>query len=124
MAAINPIPTTNILSRLWIGEATIYEYQEVTDPNTHQTTTKPVAVYEKEPCRVSYSTEQVTTLNEAGVADLIQKITLFIRPDIEIKAGSLIEITQHGRTNTYKRASEPAVYTNHQEIAINIDKDI
>ena len=120
---VNPIPKTDALALLWIGKATIYEYQEVTDPNTFQTTTKPVAVYTDKPCRISYSTEQVTNIN-TGIAEVVQRTKLFISPEIEIKTGSLIEVTQHGRTNTYKRTSEPAVYTNHQEITISLDKDV
>lgn len=120
---VNPIPKTDALALLWIGKATIYEYQEVTDPDTFQTTTKPVAVYTDEPCRISYSTEQVTNIN-TGIAEVVQRTKLFISPEIEIKTGSLIEVTQHGRTNTYKRTSEPAVYTNHQEITISLDKDV
>lgn len=123
MPIVNPIPKTSALSTLWIGTATIYEYQEVTDPITHQTTTKPVAVYTDEPCRLSYSTEQVTDLTN-GIAEVVQRTKLFVSPEIEIKTGSLIEVTQHGRTNTFKRSSEPAVYTNHQEILVSLDKDV
>ena len=48
---------------------------------------------------------------------------LFIRPDLEIKEGSVIEITQNGVTNRYKRASKPAVYTRHQEVALELYED-
>lgn len=118
----NPIPKSTALQKLWIGSATIYEYQEVTDPDTFQTTTKPVAIAQDEPCRLSYSTIPVTTVN--GVAEVEQVIKLFIRPDLTIRAGSLIEITQHERTNKFRRASTPAVYTNHQEVVLELDEDV
>lgn len=126
MASVNIIPKNNILSRLWCDSVTIYEYQEVTDPNTFQTTVKPVAVYQNEPCRISFYTEQVTNLTslESGLAQVAQRTKLFIRPDITIKAGSLLEVTHNGVVNTYKRTSEPAVYTNHQEITIALDKEV
>lgn len=120
---MNPIPKSDALSRLYVGTATIYEYQNVLDPNTFQTISKLVPVYEDEPCRLSYSTEQITNLS-SGVAEIVQRIQLFIRPDIIIKAGSVIEVTQHGRTGKYKRADEPTVYTNHQQIALTLDKEV
>ena len=112
----------NPLSALWIGKATIYEHQEVTDPNTYQTSFQDVAVVTDEPCRVSYRQEPTTSV-ATGAAQLSQIIMLFIRPDIDIKAGSIIEVTQHGRTLKYKRSSKPAVYTNHQEVALELYED-
>jgi hypothetical protein len=45
---------------------------------------------------------------------------LFIRPDLEINPGSIIEVTQNGRTTKYKRSGKPAVYTYHQEIRLTL----
>lgn len=120
---VNPIPKNDILKTLWIGTANIYEYQQVTDPITHQTTNKLVLIVQDEPCRLSYTTLQVTDV-ETGIASVTQVPKLFIRPNLTIKAGSKIEITQHGVTNTYIRTSEPAVYTNHQEIRLELDKEV
>lgn len=118
----NPIPKTNILAKLWIGRATIKEYQQVTDPITHQTTSKLVPIVENAPCRLSYNKEQITEL-QAGVATVNRVTTLFISPAIEIKPGSQIVVTQHGKTNTWYRSGEPAIYTNHQEVVVTLDKD-
>lgn len=118
----NPIPKNNILKQLWIGTCTISEYKQVTDPITHQTTSSLVAVATDEPCRLSYSTAKVTGVS--GIATVEREITLFISPEIEIKPGSHIVVTQHGRTNSYKRASEPAIYTNHQEVLLTLDKEV
>ena len=74
---------TNPLALLWSGRCTIFEYEDVTDPNTHQTSQKEVIVVEDEPCRISYSTEPVTHTT-TGVAEMSQFIVLFIRPDLEI----------------------------------------
>ena len=108
---------------LWIGTCTIYEYQEVTDPRTHQTTSTEVAVVTDEPCRLSYQSEKSTNVN-TGVPEVVQITRLFISPTITIKAGSKLVVTQHGVTNTYKRTSEPLVYTNHQEVVVELDKDV
>lgn len=112
----------NPLATLWIGRCTIYEYQTVTDPYTFQSTQKEVPVVVDEPCRVSYNREQATNIQD-GAAVISQSITLFIRPDLEIKAGSVIEVTQHGVTTKYKGSSKSALYTNHQEIVLELYED-
>lgn len=117
------IPKTNIVSKLWTGSCAIMEYQDVTNPITHQTTSKLVTVVENEPCRLSYSTEPVANLSN-GLATVAQVIKLFIRADLKLKAGSKLKITQHGVTNNYVRASEPSIYTNHQEVVLQLDKEV
>lgn len=112
----------NPLATLWEGRATISEYQDVTDPETFQTTFELVAVVTDEPCRLSHHRE--STVNVAdGAPYVAQSIVLFIRPDLTIKEGSVIEVTQNNVTNKYKRASKPSVYTNHQEVALELYED-
>lgn len=118
--------TTNPLAILWVGRCSIYEYQDVTDPDTFQTTQELVAVVTDEPCRlsqnyVSHTTADLVGVN--GVPSVENLIVLFIRPDLEIKAGSVIEVTQHGISERYKRSSKPAVYSNHQEIVLELYED-
>lgn len=115
----NQINKPNPLSALWTGRCTIYEFQDVTDPITHQTTQKEVIVLEDEPCRLSYKQEQSTNI-QSGAAVVSQSIKLFIRPDLEINPGSVIEITQHGATCKYKGSGQPAIYCNHQEIVLEL----
>lgn len=112
----------NPLATLWIGRATISEYQETTDPQTFQTKHDLVPVVVDEPCRVSYSRVNTTSVSE-GVPYVAQTITLFITPDLDIKEGSVIEVTQHGRTTKYKRASKPEIHSRHQEVALEIYED-
>lgn len=108
---------------LWIGKATISEYQEITDPETHQTKWELTPVVTDEPCRLSYTTSSLTAIIN-GAREVDQVITLFISPDINITAGSVIEITQRGRTNKFKRSSEPRVYTDHQEVILEYDSGV
>lgn len=112
----------NPLSVLWVGKATISEYQEITDTETWQTSHELVPIVTNEPCRVSYRQEPSTDI-VTGAAQLTQIIMLFIRPDIDIKAGSVIEVTQNGRTLKYKRSSKPAIYSNHQEVILELYED-
>lgn len=113
---------SNPLSVLWIGKATISEYKEKTDPETYQTSHTLVPIVVDEPCRVSYKQEPSTNI-VTGAAQLNQIIMLFIRPDIAIEAGSVIEVTQNGRTLKYKRSSKPAIYSNHQEVVLELYED-
>lgn len=110
---------TNPLSLLWVGRCTIYEYQDVFDSETWQTTQKEVPVLENEPCRLSYNREHATNIAN-GAAVVSQSITLFIRPDLVINPGSVIEITQNGVTEKYKGSGQPAIYRNHQEITLEL----
>lgn len=112
----------NPLALLWTGKCTIYEYQPVTHPNTFQTTHELVAVIVDEPCRLSYNREQATNI-QSGAAVVSQGITLFIRPDLVIRTGSVIEITQNNVTERYKGSGKPAVYRNHQEIVLELDEE-
>lgn len=112
----------NPLAALWVGKCTIYEFQDITDSETFQTTQQEVPVLINEPCRLSYNREQATNIS-SGAAVVSQSITLFIRPDLVIKPGSVIEITQHGVTEKYKGSGQPAVYCNHQEIVLQLYED-
>lgn len=112
----------NPLATLWTGRCTVYEYQDIVDPETYQTTQQEVPVLVDEPCRLSYNYEQATNIR-SGAAVVSQSITLFIRPDLEIKPGSVIEITQNNITDRYNGSGKPAVYTNHQEIILQLYED-
>lgn len=117
----------NPLATLWIGKCTIYEYVEVTDPETWQTKHGLTPVITDEPCRlsqnyVSHTSADLVTVT-GGTPNVEQIIVLFIRPDLEIKSGSVIDVTQHGITNRYKRSGMPSVYSNHQEIVLELYED-
>ncbi len=97
------------------GLCTIYEFQEV--KVGVETRTELVKVVENEPCTLSKK-----TINPAGQGEVAAQIAyapmLFISPEIEIKAGSEIEITQHGVIRKFKRSGEPFVYPTHQELIL------
>lgn len=112
----------NPLSLLWVGKCTIYEYQNVTNPTNYQTTQELVPILENEPCRLSYNHEQATNIQN-GASVVSQSITLFIRPDLVIAPGSVIEVTQHGVTEKYKGSGKPAIYSNHQQIILELYED-
>ena len=48
---------------------------------------------------------------------------LFISPEVEIKPGSKIVVTQNGVTTEFSNSGKPAIYTNHQEIMLKLFED-
>lgn len=83
------------------------------------TSFRDVTVYTDEPCRLSFRTVNSAT-GTGTVTKIAQTVTLFISPDIDIKAGSKITVTHDGRTTDYKRSGFPAVYKTHQEIPLEL----
>lgn len=104
------------------GLCTIWEYENVEDEDTGETTSKLVPVYENVPCKVSKKT--ISPVSGSEVVNTIKyEPVLFISPGIEIKPGSKIVVTQHGVTRECIRSGEPFVYETHQEIVLQrIDK--
>ncbi|MEH7342751.1 hypothetical protein V7122_02505 [Bacillus sp. JJ1532] len=101
------------------GICTVKEYQSVKDPITHITSKKEVVVLENQLCKLSFE-KQTAATNTSAPAVIAQSTKLFVAPEIEIKPGSKIIVTQNSRTTEYSRSGEPAVYTNHQEIMLEL----
>lgn len=111
------VNTKKALQKLWKGTCTISVYQEVTNPVTKITSFKDEIVFENLPCRLSFET--VNVANPVGTATQVsQSIKLFLDPVIAVPPGSKITVTQNGVTVDYKQSGQPAIYTNHQEIAL------
>lgn len=107
------------IESLYVGRCTVIERQSVKDPNTHITSQKEVIVIEDQPCKLSF--ERITTTNQTDTVGIVTQSTkLFIAPELDIKAGSKIVVTQRGRTTEYTRSGEPAIYSSHQEIQLEL----
>lgn len=109
------------LERLYTGICTIKEFQSVKDPTTHITSKKEVPVIVDQPCKLSYE-KQTAAANTSAPAIIAQSIKLFLSPEIIVNPGSKIIVSQNGKTAEYSRSGEPAVYTNHQEITLELFK--
>lgn len=97
----------------------IYEYDKVTDEKTKLSKGREKAVAEKLPCHLSFSGTAVASDNGAA-SEKQQAVKLFLAPDITVKAGSKIVVTQNGVEKAYKNSGEPAVYPSHQEIMLEL----
>lgn len=110
------------IESIYDGKATISEYKPVKDPVTKRTTPKEVVVLNDQPCHLVFRSVPVSDETNTGTK-LNQIIKLHIAPELMIKSGSKITVTQKGRTVAYKNSSASAVYSTHQEIVLALFKD-
>lgn len=106
------------LERLWKDRCSIFVKEKVTDPTTHLTDFEEKPLLQDQPCKLSFET--LTSSSGDPVAAVSQTVKLFLSPDVVIKAGSKIIVTQHGRTTEYSNSGVPAVYPTHQEIMLTL----
>lgn len=108
------------IESLYDGKCTITEHQKVQKENK-STGFQDVIVQEEIPCRLSFNT--VNNANQTETAASIVQITkVFLAPEIQVKPGSKLTITQNGVTTDYKSSGEPAFYSTHQEIVLELFK--
>lgn len=109
------------IESLYNGVCTITVYREIKNEKNKTTKHEEVDVIVNHPCRLSYMTVKVADENDVA-AKVTQVIKLFISPDIVIKPGSKITVTQNGVTADYQSSGEPARYPDHQEIVLELFK--
>lgn len=103
----------------YIGECDIIEYVKTRNEKTKQNEYKEEIVLEKQKCRISF--ENISNSVQSDTTNNItQIIKLFIAPEIKIKSGSKIVVTQNGKIQEYKNSGVPAIYETHQEIMLQI----
>lgn len=108
------------IESLYEGTCVIIEYQEYIKENK-TTGHHEVVVLEGQPCRLSFSSSPNT--NQTNTASqLIQTIKVFLAPEIKVRAGSKLVVTQNGVTTEYKSSGEPTLYQTHQEITLELFK--
>ena len=111
----------NPLEMLWKGLCDVFVKEAVTDPITKRTSFTPATLYSNQPCRISFQTLRSTN-EKTNAAEVTQVTKLFISKDLTIPPGSKITISQNGNTQSYEMSGEPGIYTNHQEIVLNLFK--
>ncbi len=116
-----------ILHKLFTGYCDIYEYEKFLDDKSYITKQRSVIKYKNIPCRVSYynNSSNILASKENMFNNIIsQKVKIFLNNEINIKAGSIIIVTQNGKTTKYKNSGEAVIYSSHQEIMLDIFEDI
>lgn len=109
------------IESLYKDMCSICELEKVKNPITHVSEKKEVEVYKDVKCRISFSS--VSSARKGDTATITQVAKLFISPEIEIKPGSKIVVTHEGVTTAYQRSGVPAIYSNHQEIVLDLFKE-
>ncbi|MBY0122157.1 hypothetical protein [Bacillus sp. S/N-304-OC-R1] len=109
------------IESMYDSTCTVKEFQSVRDPVTQITSKKEIVVLENQPCKLSYE-KQMAASNTSAPAIIAQSTKLFLAPEITVKAGSKIIVTKNSKSTEYSRSGEPAVYTNHQEIMLELFK--
>lgn len=112
----------NAIMKLWDGLCDVFTVTAVKDKDTGRTVQTETVLFRNEPCRVSYSSI-ASASPQSEAADVRQIIKLFISKDVKIPEGAKLVITQEGRTEKYRRAGKPAVYSVHQEIMLELVKE-
>ncbi len=103
---------------LYGGRCDIYEYQP---ENGIIDSSKEVKVKSDVPCRLSY--KSILSSVQSETVDIVsQEIKLFLSPDIEVKEGSKVVVTQNCKTETYYCSGTAAVYNSHQEIELKLER--
>lgn len=106
------------LESLYDGVMNVVEYQQTTDSITHITSASEIEVQTAIPCRLSFTTSPQT--EGSDVASISQVVKVFFSPDITIKAGSKIVITQNGITTNYVHSGVESVYDTHKEVVLDL----
>lgn len=104
---------------LYFGLMAVTEHKKVTDERSKLTTEREETVLENQPCRLSFETLKSAQQTESA-AGITQVIRLFLAPEITVKPGSKVTVTQNGVTADYKCSGVPAVYPTHQEIILEL----
>jgi hypothetical protein len=105
---------------LYDGLCTITEYQKIKKENK-STGFGEVIILENQPCRMSF--KAVNPTNQTDTAGVVtQGITVYLSPEIVVKPGSKLTITQNGVTSEYKCSGKAAIYSTHQEIPLELFK--
>lgn len=107
------------IESLYQGKCAIIEHQKVRKSNK-STGFEDVIMVEDEPCRLSFSTISQTANDPNLASSMDQVCKLFVKPELEIKPGSKIVVTQHGVTTEYKHSGKSAMHSNHQEIILDL----
>lgn len=106
----------------YTGFCDVIEYGNAENNDSHFTKKEETTVYTDIPCRLSYSkfNNMYPATSSDTASSITQLVKIFLAPEIKIKSGSKIVVTQNGITTAYKSSSEPSYYTSHQEISVEL----
>lgn len=107
------------VEKLYIGTCRVTEHQKVKDKASKLITYIDQVVLDNQPCRLIFKSADTAGQNETAVS-VAQTVKLLISPEIVIRPGSKITVTQNKVTADYTYSGVPAVYPTHQEITLQL----
>ena len=110
--------TQKAIESLYCGKCDISVTRKTINLVTKQTEFQDDIIITNQPCRLSYSSTSEN--KETRTAEKKQIIKLFLSPTINVPSGSKITVTQNGKTTKCKASSEPMMYSNHQEVELEL----
>ncbi|WP_434302653.1 hypothetical protein [Clostridium botulinum] len=108
------------IESLYDCTCSIYKYEKYKDSVTKETKTgiNPIPKYEKQSCKVSKQSlsknNQTDTVNK-----VLYELKLFIAPELEIRQGDILEVTNILGVKTKYKAGEGFPYYTHKEVILN-----
>lgn len=109
------------IQSMWTGICNIFGFKN--SKNKYGTVVAEVKeLYKNIPCRLSFKNISQTSQTESFAVNS-QVVKLFIAPEVYVPPGSVIEVTQNGVTRKYKHSGISAIYTNHQEIILDVEQE-
>lgn len=107
------------LQRFWKDVCSVFIQDKKVNEVTKRTEFVETALFENQPCKLSFET--LTSISETDHAPSVtQGVKLFLDNEYSVPAGSKIVVVRNQKTFTYKASGEPGVYTNHQEIPLEL----
>lgn len=121
LSKIKMVKARKVVESLYDGKCTITEHQKVKKENK-STGFQDVVVLEDEPCRLSFKSIDNTNQTDTAASAVVQITKVLLAPEIQVKPGSKLTITQNDVTTDYQSSGEPAFYSTHQEIVLELFK--
>lgn len=104
---------------LWCDRCTVRVMENITTQGSAFTTQSQTVLFADEPCRLSFKSVQVTTETDHA-ARTVQSTVLILDKSRSIPPGAEITVTHEGVTSTYRRSGVAAVYSEHQEVPLEL----
>lgn len=104
------------LERLWTDRCDVFVREDTVNPANGRNEPEEVQKFSDLPCRISF--QSIPAAGQGNAARLQQTVRLFLAREYLIPPGSKIVVRQNDITSVYACSGEPAVYSCHQEIAL------
>ena len=113
------VNTKEALQKLWNDTCSVYTYGKTVNATTKRTEFAETLLYDNQPCKLSFESLSATA-EDNHAPRITQGVKLFVDNLLSIPDGSKVVITRGSNTFTYKSSGEPGIFTNHQEINLEL----